>query len=85
MGTKLSLLQKSGQGRRLGWQPPKQTITENTTSAINTRAQIKTPSNFELPKAPKLTESQPRDTNWQESKSDKNLQAMGSRDGKTEH
>ena len=39
-------------------------------------------SQTELPKNPKLTEAQPRDTNLLVSKSDKNLQAMGSRDGK---
>ena len=57
MGTKLSLLQKSGQGRRLQWQPPEQTTTENTTSARNAKAPSKMPSNFELPKAPKVTEA----------------------------
>ena len=57
MGTKLSLLQKSGQGRRLGWQPPELTTTENITPARNTKAPSKTPSNFELPKAPKHAET----------------------------
>ena len=61
MGTKLSLLQKSG--RRLGWQPPETITTENTTSARNPDAPSKVPSDFELPKTPKLTEAQPRDTN----------------------
>ena len=31
MVTKLSLLQKSGQGKRLGWQPPETNTTEHTT------------------------------------------------------
>ena len=43
MGTGLSLLQKLGQRRRLGWQPPKQTTIQNTTSARNTKAPSKTP------------------------------------------
>ena len=57
MGTRLFLLQKSGQGRRLGSQPPKQNTTENTTPARNTKAPSKMPSNFELPKTPKLAEA----------------------------
>ena len=57
LGTKLSLLQKSVKGRRLGWQPPELTTTENITLTRNTKAPSKMPSNFELPKAPKLTEA----------------------------
>ena len=63
MGTKLSLLHKSGQGRRLGWQPPETATMENTTSARNSDAPGKVPPDSELPEAPKLTEAQPKDTN----------------------
>ena len=55
MGTKLSLLQKSG--RRLGWQPPETITTENTTSARNPDAPSKVPSDFELPKTQKTHRS----------------------------
>ena len=47
MGTKLSLLKESGQGR-LGWQTPKPTTTENSTPAKNAKAPSKMPSNSEL-------------------------------------
>ena len=63
MGTKLSLLQKSGQGRRLGWQPLETTTTENTASTRNSDAPSKLAPDSESPKTPKLTETQPRNTN----------------------
>ena len=48
MGTKLSLLQESGQGR-LGWQTSKPATTENITPAKDAKVPSKTP--------PKLTEA----------------------------
>ena len=63
MGTKLTLLQKPGQGRRLGWQLPETGTTGNTASARNSDAPSKAPPDSELPEAPKLTEAQPRETN----------------------
>ena len=65
MGTKLSLLQESGQGR-LAWQTPKPDTTENITPAKNEEAPNKMPL--------KLAEAWPRNTNWQVSESDKNCQ-----------
>ena len=54
MGTRLSFLQKSGQGR-LGWKTSKSAITENITPTKSARAPNKT--------APKLTEAWSRGTN----------------------
>ena len=79
-GEKLSLLQKAGKGRRgLGWQLPETTTAENTTSARNIDTPSKMSPDFELSQTPELTEAQPRSI----SKSFKNPQAMGNRDGKT--
>ena len=55
IGTKLSLLQKSGKGR-LGWQTPKPTSTEGSTPARSTKTSSKTSSNPKLSEAPKHTE-----------------------------
>ena len=55
MGTKLSLLQESEQGR-LGWQTPKPISTENTTPARSTKTPSKMSSNPELSEAPRYTE-----------------------------
>ena len=48
MGTRLSFLQKSGQGR-LGWQTSKSVTAENVTPAKSAKATNKTP--------PKVTEA----------------------------
>ena len=78
MGTELSLLQKSGKGRRrLERQLPETTATENTTPARDSDAPSKAPPSFKLPETPELTETQSRLI----SKSVKNLQAVGSGDG----
>ena len=62
MGTKLSLLQKSGKGRRrLGWQSPETTATENTTSARDLDTPSKVPPDSKLLETPELTEAQSRD------------------------
>ena len=69
----------SPRGEKCGWGPncpfcknqeedwdgdhQKPITTENTTSARNPDAPSKVPSDFEIPKTPKLTETQPRDTN----------------------
>ena len=80
MVTKLSLLQKSGKGgRRLAWQLPETTATENTTSERDSDAPSKVPPGFKLSETPELTEAQSRLI----SESVKNPQAMGSGDGKT--
>ena len=52
MGTKLSLLQESGQGR-LGWQTPKPNTTENSTPAKMERPQTRCPQtlNSEKPQS----------------------------------
>ena len=63
MGTKLSLLQKSGQGKRLGWQQQETTTTEITASARNSDVPNKALQDSDLPETPKLTEAQSRDTN----------------------
>ena len=51
MGTKLSLLQKAGKGRRLGWQSPETTVKENTASARDSDAQARHPQtlNYQRP------------------------------------
>ena len=64
MGTKLSLLQKSGKGR-LGWQAPKPTSTEGTTPARSTKTPSKTSSN------PELSEAQSSQKSNQETQIDK--------------
>ena len=63
MGTKLSLLQKSGKERRLGWQSPETTTTENTTSTGDSDAPSKVPPDSKLPEIPEFTEAQSRDLN----------------------
>ena len=64
MGTKLPLLQESRKGRRrLGWQLPETTTTENTASARDSDASSKVPPGFKLPETLELTEPQSRDTN----------------------
>ena len=78
MGTKLFLLQKSGKGRRLGWQLSVTTATENATSARDLDAPSKVPPGFKLSETPEFTEAQSRSI----SESVKNPQALGSRDGK---
>ena len=80
MGTKLSLLQKSGKGG-LGWQTPKPT-SESFSPTRNTETPSKTSSNPELSEAPRHTEVYPRNTNW--SIPNSNKKARGSRNGKTE-
>ena len=60
MGTKLSLLQKAGKGRRLGWQLPETTVKENTASAKRFRCPSKAPPDSKLPETPELTEGQSR-------------------------
>ena len=62
MGTKLSLLQKSGKGG-LGWQTSKPT-SEGSTPTRNTKTPSKMSSNPELPEAPRYTEVYPRNANW---------------------
>ena len=80
MGTKLSLLQKSGKGRRrLGCQLLETTATESTSSTRDSDTPSKAPPNFELPETPELTEAQSRLI----SNSVKNPQAVGSGGGKT--
>ena len=61
MGTKLPLLQKSRKGRRLGWQLPKTTATENTSPTRGSDAQNKVPPDSKLPETPELTEAQSKD------------------------
>ena len=63
MMTKLSLLQKSGKGGRLGWQLPETTATENTASTRDSDAPSKAPPDSKLPETPELTEIQSRDLN----------------------
>ena len=63
MGTKLSLLEKSGKGR-LGWQTPKPTSTEGSTPAPEVqRPQARCPQTLNYQKASEHTEVYPRDTN----------------------
>ena len=69
MGTKLPLLQESGQGR-LGWQRSKPATAENITPAKDAKATSKMP--------PEPAEAWPRDTR-QVSESNKNLPTMGGR------
>ena len=83
MGTKLPLLQKSIKGRGLGWQSPKTTATANTTPTRDSDAQSKVPPDPKLPETPELSEIQTGNIRWSISKPVKNLQAVGSRDGKT--
>ena len=57
MGTKLSLLQKPGKGRRgLGWQLP-ETTADNTTSTRNPDTPSKMPPDFELSETPNSQKS----------------------------
>ena len=79
MGTKLSLLQRSGKGG-LGWQAPKPT-PKGSTLARSTETTSKMTSKLKLSKAPKHTEIYPGGTTWQIPISSK--KAMGGRDGKT--
>ena len=63
-GTKLPLLQESRKGRRrLGWQLPETTTTENTTSARNSNAPSNMTASSKLPETPELTGVQSRNTN----------------------
>ena len=62
MGTKLFLLQKSRKGRRLGWQSPETTATENTTSTRGSDAPSQVPPDSKLPETPELTETKSGDT-----------------------
>ena len=48
MGTRLSFLQKSGQGR-LEWQTSKSATTENITPAKSAKAQARCPLNLQKP------------------------------------
>ena len=83
MGTKLPLLQKSRKGRRLGWQLPKTTATAKTAPTRNSDAPSKVSPDSKLPETPECSEIQTGNIRWLISESVKNLQAVGSRDGKT--
>ena len=83
MGTKLPLLQKSRKVRILGWQLPKTTATASTTPTRNSDAPSRVPPDSKLPEIPELSEIQTGNITWLISESVKNLQAVGSIDGKT--
>ena len=57
MGTKLPLLQKSRKGRRLGWQSPRTTTTENTAPTRGSDAASKVPPDSKLPETLELTKA----------------------------
>ena len=67
----------------MGWQLPKTTATANTTPTRNSDAPRKVASDSKLPENPELSEIQTGNIRWSISESVKNLQAVGSRDGKT--
>ena len=49
--------------KKIGMATTRNNYNRKTTSARNLDAPSKVPSDFELPKTPKLTEAQPIDTN----------------------
>ena len=85
MGTKLSLLQKSGQGRRLGWQPPEPTQQKTPPQPEIQRPQARHPQTLNYQKSQNLQKPNQETQIDRYLSQTKNLQAMGSRDGKTEH
>ena len=82
-GPNCPFCKKSRKGRRLGWQLPKTTATANTSPTRDSDAPSKVPPDPKLPETPELSEIQTGNIRWSISKSVKNLQAVGSRDGKT--
>ena len=76
MGTRLSFLQKSGQGR-LGWQTSKSVTGERSPQPKVQRPQARHPLNLQKPDQGAPIDKYPSQT--------KNSPTMGSRNGETEH
>ena len=59
-GPNCPFCKKSRKGRRLGWQSPKTTATENTAPTRGSDAPNKVPPDSKLPETPEITETQSR-------------------------